>query len=76
MLRRIDDPNGPYCICEDGFYGNGIDEECQACPIGCLTCSSDSVCLTCASSRELQNSLCVCKSGFYEDANNTQEECS
>ncbi|EDS41850.1 proprotein convertase subtilisin/kexin type 4, furin [Culex quinquefasciatus] len=35
--------------CPDGFFGDKKRHECMACPIGCATCSSGSICTGCHS---------------------------
>ncbi|XP_055634461.1 furin-like protease 2 isoform X2 [Toxorhynchites rutilus septentrionalis] len=33
--------------CPDGFYGDKKRHECMACPIGCATCSTGTICTSC-----------------------------
>lgn len=35
----------PTCDCKDGFYDNGSNE-CLACVLPCLTCTSETACVT------------------------------
>lgn len=43
--------NGTTCLgnssCGRGFFGNKDTMMCEACPTGCLSCRSASVCLEC-----------------------------
>lgn len=61
--------NNEACVgtCPDGYYG-AVNKTCAACVAPCKTCSSDTVCLSCATGNFLnQHNLCVstCPSGQY-----------
>jgi proprotein convertase subtilisin/kexin type 5 len=48
--------------CEDGYY---LEEQfCYQCPEGCLSCSSPTVCGSCASTYEPSGQECVRKCNF------------
>ncbi len=71
-----------YTSCLGGYYAETNNNTCVSCPTGCATCSSLSLCLTCASfptSYFLRlNNLCyiTCLAGFYaETANLTCVNC-
>ena len=51
--------DGGICVssCPDGKYGNE-DKDCVACVDPCVTCSSESVCLSCAKGKFLSESTC------------------
>jgi hypothetical protein len=38
-------------LCPDGYYDDGISEECQPCGLTCTNCESAYVCKTCAENR-------------------------
>ena len=47
--------------CKDGYY-NETDIDfalCQACPVGCATCTSSSSCQTCETGYRLDGSSCI-----------------
>ena len=55
--------------CKTGFYLNPTNSVCQACPVGCKTCSSTSNCYTCstgftlvATSASVQKTCKACQS--------------
>lgn len=52
------------CICADGFYqNNGV---CVPCSSGCTTCSSATVCTSCAAyASPNNNGTCSCPSSYY-----------
>ena len=61
--------NGSQCACSFGFYYDGANPVCLACPYYCQNCSSPSACLECAptSHRFLAAGLCRCSPGYYDD---------
>ncbi|XP_052566318.1 furin-like protease 2 isoform X1 [Culex pipiens pallens] len=61
--------------CPDGFFGDKKRHECMACPIGCATCSSGSICTGCHSNWTLnKKARCIAngsnncdESEYYEN---------
>jgi len=49
--------NYSVCVCLSGYYDNG--NGCSACPTGCSSCSSASVCTACASGYQLSAGKCI-----------------
>ncbi len=42
--------NPPFCDCPDGYYDDGISENCTKCDITCSKCNIEG-CLECAENR-------------------------
>lgn len=61
----------------DSFYIDLSTRTCQACPLFCLTCYSDSSCKTCESgtNRKLVNYKCIPIDGYYDTNSNVAAEC-
>ncbi|CAD8134634.1 unnamed protein product [Paramecium pentaurelia] len=54
------------CKCIDGYFETG-QTLCQQCAFQCATCVLDNLnCKTCKGNR-LQEPLCICQSGYYDD---------
>lgn len=52
---------GASCIrCSPGLYPNIAIQQCQACILGCLTCSNQQTCITCISGYTLQSDSLAC----------------
>ena len=67
------------CACPlQRFYDNMINGACIPCHFSCLTCSGlSSVCTSCSvsSNRELLNTSCICKIGFFSGSIETCTKC-
>jgi hypothetical protein len=61
--------NGSTCSCQLGLYEYVFMKtvRCRPCSLGCLTCASETVCLSCNRSAQwtLNSSQCVCERGYY-----------
>ena len=59
------------CVCNSGYYDDGISSICKPCKNTCLTCSSYSVCTSCYSSptqfRTLISGECKCIAGYFDN---------
>lgn len=55
-LNRQFDASTSKCNCKNAFFHSTSTNDCQPCPSACVTCSSDTVCLTCVSSKYLSAS--------------------
>ncbi|KRX06572.1 Insulin-like growth factor binding protein, N-terminal [Pseudocohnilembus persalinus] len=60
---------GEKCECQDGFYDDGRNEQCQICDWGCETCSEQGSCNSCLISQPQRNLElnCACPKGYYDD---------
>lgn len=53
LVCRGDRKSPPNCDCPPGTYEDGESENCITCDIKCLTCDSDTNCLSCNGDRTL-----------------------
>jgi hypothetical protein len=61
------------CICQDGFYDDSVNANCQNCNYKCSTCSNSNTCLTCKGSNRIKNTTsgeCECLIGYFDDGVN------
>ncbi|CAD8106981.1 unnamed protein product [Paramecium primaurelia] len=66
---------GPNCECSDGYFEAGLIN-CVQCQFQCLTCSQDSYnCTSCKGDR-IQEPICKCPNGYYDDyINESCQQC-
>ena len=68
------------CQCDGGYhpFDNGLFMECRLCPAGCVSCTSETVCITCVTSttRLGPGDACACQPGFYEVGTDECAPCS
>lgn len=59
-----------YPSCVSGYYSDALTSTCNVCQNGCLTCSSDNICLSCPNTTNLFSYQCItaCPAGSYPDA--------
>lgn len=71
-LNRVNNSN---CLCENGYYDDTINDDCQICPnpYKILRCSNLTTILECKTGNERSmNTLdCGCNPGFYDDGINS-----
>lgn len=59
--------NAPYCLCPDGFYDDGVSDECQPCGLTCSSCESAFICKLCSENRFGPiEGQCVCPLGSID----------
>ena len=69
----VDD--GTNCVCPEKYYEK--EGECLACPLGCLTCTSDVECQSCNEGLELKDGVCKCiNADEYLDQDGTCKRCN
>lgn len=84
VISYYKDQIGPYCTttCSSGYYGNALNNNCDPCQIGCVTCLTNaSNCFSCKSSGGSDYYLIyngtgcvtVCPGGYY--GNSTDYTC-
>ena len=73
-LNRVLNSSSNFCSCSTGFYDSG-SQTCSSCPYSCVSCSSATTCLSCSSTRSLNNGSCLCNAGYYEVGVSTCQPC-
>ena len=59
----MDSSNRCVGACPEGYY---MKESCRVCDYQCSTCDTNG-CLTCRGDRNMDNEICKCSLGYYDD---------
>ncbi|CAD8069752.1 unnamed protein product [Paramecium sonneborni] len=61
-------PISGFCECKDGYFDDGTQLQCQRCHIKCKLClNTMDNCLICSNSLRINQPICNCMNGYYED---------
>ncbi|KAM3135859.1 hypothetical protein pb186bvf_011988 [Paramecium bursaria] len=65
----MDSSNRCIGACPEGYY---MKDSCRVCAYQCSTCDTNG-CLTCRGDRNMDNQICKCSIGYYDDG--VQDQC-